>query len=100
MKRSSLKLPKYDPYREEIARIAADHRLSTEEMLSPNRSPALVEIRRQVVIRLLAMGLSRSEIGGLLGRDHTSIMNMLGELDKRGRYKNTKKRRKDHEKPE
>lgn len=87
MKAFAIKLPKYDIYRQWIAEAAEQNRITVSQLTGKDRAWALTFIRSGLAKRMRAAGLSLSEIGLLMNRDHTSIMNYLGQLTKKGRYK-------------
>lgn len=59
---------------------ARAHYVSVDDVLGRARTPHAVAARRQVAVALRGDPYRRSysEIGKLLGRDHTSIMNLTG----------------------
>lgn len=75
------------PAHEVIKRVAAQHRMSVKELLSPSRTHRVIAARFDAIVevyetcRRSESRLSLSEIGRLFGRDHTSI---LSALRKRG----------------
>ncbi len=58
---------------------AADHFVSREEILGRSRLQSAVAGRRATCRALREHGLSYPEIGRLIDRDHTTIMNLVRE---------------------
>lgn len=69
------------------ARLGPLFNLSGADVLSiakgPSRSQPHMQVRRQVAIALRAQGLSYTDIGVILNRDHTTAMALCGALKKR-----------------
>ena len=60
-------------------RIARRHCVSKEDLLSKDRFRHLVEARKELYKELRDKGLTLSEIGNLVGRDHTTVLNALND---------------------
>ena len=60
-----------------IREIVAPHGVSVGEVLSRSRTPHIVAARRAVAIHYRNAGRSFPEIGRIIGRDHTSVMNLV-----------------------
>jgi chromosomal replication initiator protein len=58
--------------------VARKHGLTLDDLHSPSRKRTLVAARREAATELRTKGLSLTEIGRLMNRDHTTIMNLLG----------------------
>lgn len=54
---------------EQFAAVLAEHRLSLEELLEPNRDPRFVSARRDLAKRLFAGGATMTQIGRAIRRD-------------------------------
>lgn len=64
--------------RDIIARVAALHDLTPDDITGPSRRSEHCAARRQVMRELSATGRSASAIGRLIGRDHTTVLHGLG----------------------
>lgn len=53
------------------------HGLSKTEIISPRRQQRLMACRIEIARELSALGLSTPQIGKLMNRDHSSILNQL-----------------------
>lgn len=60
--------------------------LSAETVRGRSREPSIVRIRRELAGVMTAAGCSSVEIGKVLGRDHTTVLHMLGRTQ-RGKVK-------------
>lgn len=69
----------YSPVVEEVAK---DHGVTAVALLGPGRARKLVQARADLAGRLDDKGLSSSEIGLILNRDHTSVLHLLGRTTK------------------
>lgn len=58
----------------DIAEIAEAHHLTVEDILSPKRHKYLVSVRRKCIYMLRDKGHSTTEIGRIMGRDHSTIV--------------------------
>jgi hypothetical protein len=54
-----------------------EHHVSREEILGRSRLQSIVAGRRGLCRALRERGMSYPEIGSLIGRDHTSVMNLV-----------------------
>lgn len=75
-----------------IAAIAQRHCVPMDEVLGVRRYRQVVRARRAIAIMLRAEGLSTTQIGGYLQRDHTSVCNLLGTTSAAKRRINKGKR--------
>ncbi len=62
---------------EMIDEVAAKHHCTVKEILSSMRSTHVASARRDVVCHLRGLGMSYPAIGRLIGRDHTSCLEMV-----------------------
>lgn len=65
----------------DIAEIAEAHHLTVEDILSPKRHKYLVSVRRKCIYMLRDKGYSTTEIGRIMGRDHSTIVVALQKRD-------------------
>lgn len=72
---------------------AANHNTIIPLVLGQSRARAEVHARREVMQRLHSDGLSYSEIGRLLNRDHSTVMFNLGKIEKHGKTVTPRTRR-------
>lgn len=71
---------------EKVGPIATRHGCAVDELAGPARHKHIVAARRDVAGYLSReLGWSTTSIGKLLGRDHTTILNLLGRVGVRGR---------------
>lgn len=61
----------------DIAEIAEAHCLTVEDILGPSRFKYLVNVRRKCIYMLRDKGYSTTEIGRIMNRDHSTIVNSL-----------------------
>jgi chromosomal replication initiation ATPase DnaA len=61
-----------------IAEVAARHQTTAAAVLGESRARYVVDARREIAMHLHGQGLSSVQIGRLMNRDHTSILNLLG----------------------
>lgn len=57
-----------------LTQICTRYAVSLEEMLGQSRTPTLVRARRECMLFLRELGMSSTEVGKLLGRDHTTVL--------------------------
>jgi chromosomal replication initiation ATPase DnaA len=57
--------------------IARDHGYTLEQVTARSRNRNLVAARKAVALHVRGMGASYPELGALLKRDHTTIMQTL-----------------------
>ena len=62
--------------------VAREHGMTPKLVLGPCRVRRLVAARRETAIRLVEEGLSVREVAMVMGRDHSSILYLLGRLAK------------------
>lgn len=69
-------LAEMDPdVRDALAMVARKHRLTPEQILGHNRIPRIMRARGELyVVCAHTLGLSWSEIGRQLGRDHSTVL--------------------------
>jgi chromosomal replication initiation ATPase DnaA len=60
-----------------ISEIAEEHGYTLEDILGPSRLMHLVTVRRKCVLMLREKGYSTTEIGRIMNRNHTTILNSL-----------------------
>ena len=60
-----------------IAKVCRDFGIEQEYLLGRNRSAYTIKCRREIASQLRILGLSFPEIGRLLNRDHSSILDLL-----------------------
>jgi chromosomal replication initiation ATPase DnaA len=65
----------------DIAEIAEAHYLTVEDILGPSRLKYLVSVRRKCIYMLRDKGYSTTEIGRIMNRDHSTIVNSLKKRD-------------------
>ena len=65
----------------DIAEIAEAHHLTVEDILSPKRHKYLVSVRRKCIYMLRDKAYSTTEIGRIMGRDHSTIVVALQKRD-------------------
>lgn len=69
-----------------ITRVASEHGMRYRELVGRQRTKFHVAARHDAALRLRMLGLSYPEIGAHLGgRDHTTILYILGELGRQRR---------------
>lgn len=68
-----------------VRSVCDEGHASLDDVLSACRTRSVVACRRACAFELQRRGLSTIEIGRLLGRDHTSILNLLGTTSKAAR---------------
>lgn len=56
-----------------VRRVALAHGVPIERLLSPERTKLVIAARRAAVTELTRIGLSQSDIGRILRRDHSSV---------------------------
>jgi chromosomal replication initiator protein len=61
----------------DIEVIAKEHRFTLEDILGKSRFVPLVKVRRKCVVMLREKGYSTTEIGRIMNRDHSTIVNSL-----------------------
>lgn len=61
----------------DIEVIAKEHRFTLEDILGKSRFGPLVKVRRKCVVMLRDKGYSTTEIGRIMNRDHSTIVNSL-----------------------
>ena len=69
-----------------VRSVCDEGHASLDDVLSACRTRSVVACRRACAFELQRRGLSTSEIGRLLGRDHTTVLHMLGRT-RRGKAK-------------
>lgn len=67
-----------DITRQEIAVILAYTKVAHSELFSPLSSRRIVRARRALARELRHRGLSYERIGHIIGRDHSTVRNLLG----------------------
>lgn len=60
-----------------FAAVLAEHRLSLEELLEPNRDPRFVSARRDLAKRLFAGGATMTQIGRAIRRDWATCRHLV-----------------------
>jgi chromosomal replication initiation ATPase DnaA len=60
-----------------LSSVANRNGLTVEELLERDNSPSLVKVRRQFAAEAHAKGFSLPEIGRVLHRHHTTVLNLL-----------------------
>src|SRR5881296_1810561 len=65
------------PFEAELAAIAEAADVTLGELRGPSRDWRIVEVRHVAAAYLRSHGLSLVAIGRLLGRDHTTVLNLL-----------------------
>lgn len=65
-----------------IFEVAEAHYTTVAAIRGPARDRDTVDARRDVCFALRAEGLSSTQIGAKINRDHTSVLNLLGLLKK------------------
>lgn len=80
LRREALRLVEIGPLtpRELIAVTLKRHGIGIKDFLGPRKWTHLVACRIDVATQLRARGHSYSDIGRWIGRDHASVMNLLG----------------------
>jgi chromosomal replication initiation ATPase DnaA len=63
-----------------IDEVCLRHLIDKSELLGSSRYRKAVKARRDVIVKLDAMGLSSVRIGQIVNRDHTSVLALLGRL--------------------
>lgn len=63
--------------REIIAKVAAEHRMTVDDLTGPSRVRAVCIPRWRAMREMRERGLSLTRIGELLNRDHTTIVHGL-----------------------
>jgi len=61
----------------QIEAIAKAHCFTLEDILGPRKFKPLVEVRRKCAVMLREKGLTTTEIGRILRRDHSTICHAL-----------------------
>lgn len=70
--------------RSEARRIALDHGVKMEEVCGPHRHAAVVAARHEIILTLHdRFNLTPSQIGRIVGKDHTSVLYVLGKHGRR-----------------
>ena len=67
----------------QIEAIAKAHRFTLEDILGPRKFKPLVEVRRKCAVMLREKGLTTTEIGRILRRDHSTISHALQIMAKK-----------------
>lgn len=62
------------PYVDIIAQVAAERRLTRADLTGPSKLRYICEARWEAMRRLRERGVSKSTIGRLLNRDHTTVI--------------------------
>lgn len=69
-------------YDGEVLRAAAEYGgIELDDLLGPRRYKSLIKARRVAAIALRILDYSYPQIGMMLGRDHTSIINLVNRAD-------------------
>ena len=71
-----------------VADVCRRYSTTTRDRAGPLRTKWLTKARREVATVLAAAGMGLNDIGRLLGRDHSTVHNLLGRrkrAKKRGR---------------
>ena len=63
-----------------MSEVAEAHYTTVAAIRGPARDRDAVDARRYVCLALRAEGLSSTQIGAKINRDHTSVLNLLGLL--------------------
>jgi sulfur carrier protein ThiS len=63
-----------------LQRIAKAHGLTTRDIRGRDRHRDVVKVRRIVASTLRAQGMTVEEIGDVMHRDHTTVLNLLDRL--------------------
>lgn len=63
-----------------VSAIAQRHGYTVEDILGPSRRKHLVHVRRLCVLMLRRKNYSTTEIGRVLGRDHSTIVHALNKV--------------------
>lgn len=69
-----------------IKEIADKYGVKVVSILSRNRKRELVNIRAEIAVLLSEQGLSSTQIGKLLNRNHTTVLHWLGRTEKGKHY--------------
>lgn len=68
-------------------RVAAEHHVTVDELRGRGRTKAVVAARKKMTAELRLLGLSWPEVGNVLGRDHTAVMNLAKTMPKDPTYR-------------
>lgn len=68
--------------RQVLRHVADAHGIPMPALLGDRRFPRLVDARQDAALRLKEMGWTLTQIGDLMNRDHTSILNLLRRAKK------------------
>lgn len=63
-----------------LDRVCSENNVLKQAVLSRNRAPWLVDIRRQFARQAREQNFSYPQIGSALCRHHTTVMSLLGQL--------------------
>lgn len=63
--------------------VAHDFGVSEAALRGPSRMRDLSKIRQEFCLRAHVLGYSTPEIGRVLNRDHTSVLYLLGRLERK-----------------
>jgi hypothetical protein len=76
-----------------IQQVMREHLLGPSDFFGSCRQPHLVAARKAAALRLTEMGLSSSQVGKLLRRNHTTVINLINpqfRARKQQRYANAR----------
>jgi hypothetical protein len=73
--------------------IASRRKVALEIMLGRCKSAPVVAARRELAIYLRSLGKTYERVGSLLGRDHSSIRDMVLEGNRTSKYRRLKAER-------
>ncbi len=71
-----------DRYNAIIKRVAAERYISVEAIRGKSRDRYVYQARQDIAKELYDLGLSTTQIGKYLNRDHTTILYMMGRLNR------------------
>lgn len=73
----NLRLPGGPRARAVVHAVLQDHDVTAVDLFSKKRNPTIVGARHDLCARLRAEKMSLTQIGNIVGRDHTTVLNSL-----------------------
>jgi chromosomal replication initiation ATPase DnaA len=62
-----------------VERLSKRYGITTKDLMGDSRIPEIVAARHEVIRTLHERGLSASEVGRLMGRDHSTVLAVLSK---------------------
>ena len=75
-----------------IAATCSRFSITCEMLRSPTRSKWLTQARRHVATTLLDQGMGLKDVGRLIGRDHTTVMYLVGRRPTKNQKKKSRRK--------